>query len=560
MLANLSVRARLIAVIVMLLITLAGTGLFAVTRMQTMNEYTINISTKWLPSVRVLGEIRVLVNRYRVNIRQFVLDTDPQKKATDEKALEAIAQAIAEKIKSYQPLVTSQEERELADAFMEAWTDYVTQIREVMDINRKDNDTAKARDFITAKAPVGAKLETPLQKNIDLNNKGADVATRKAADNYALTLKLISAILLTSMILGICAGIYLLRTITRGINSVVTPMRVLAAGDLTVAVPCINPKTEIGQMASALQVFKDALVAKKAVDEAAAADANAKITRGQRVDAVTSQFESMIGELVSSLSSSATELEAAANTLTTSAQSTGRISGDAAGASQEVSTNVQSVAGATEKITSSVNEIGRQVQQASRVASDAVRQAEKTNASITELSQSSARIGDVVRLITAIAEQTNLLALNATIEAARAGNAGRGFAIVASEVKALAAQTSKATDEIATQIASMQSATETSVGAIREISATINVISEISSAIATAVEEQSAATQEIARNVITAARGSSAVASNIDDVSRGASETGSASSQVLASARMLSNQSERLKSEVEKFLATVRAA
>jgi methyl-accepting chemotaxis protein len=208
----------------------------------------------------------------------------------------------------------------------------------------------------------------------------------------------------------------------------------------------------------------------------------------------------------------------------------------------------------------SVAEIARQVHESSQIANEAVHQAEKTDARINELSQAAGRIGDVVQLITDIAAQTNLLALNATIEAARAGEAGRGFAVVASEVKALAAQTAKATEEIGTQIASMQAATQDSVTAIKDISGTINRISEIASTIAAAVEEQGAATQEISRNVQQAAAGTTEVASNITDVNQGAAETGSASTQVLSSAQSLSNESNHLKLEVEKFLITVRAA
>jgi methyl-accepting chemotaxis protein len=211
-------------------------------------------------------------------------------------------------------------------------------------------------------------------------------------------------------------------------------------------------------------------------------------------------------------------------------------------------------------MTSSVNEISRQVQESSRVANDAVDQAQRTNGRVGELSKAASRIGDVVELINTIASQTNLLALNATIEAARAGEAGRGFAVVASEVKALAEQTAKATDEIGQQIAAIQAATRESVGDIREISGTIKKLSEISSTIAAAVEEQGAATQEISRNVQQAAQGTSQVSSNIADVQRGASETGSASAQVHSAARSLSSESNRLKLEVGKFLSSVRAA
>jgi methyl-accepting chemotaxis protein/aerotaxis receptor len=211
-------------------------------------------------------------------------------------------------------------------------------------------------------------------------------------------------------------------------------------------------------------------------------------------------------------------------------------------------------------MSSSVREISRQVQDSSRIAGEAVSQAHATTERVSELSRAASRIGDVVELINAIAGQTNLLALNATIEAARAGEAGRGFAVVASEVKALAEQTAKATGEIGQQVGGIQAATQESVSAISEISGTISRLSEISSAIAAAVEEQGAATQEIARNVQQAAQGTQKVSSNVGDVQRGASETGAASSQVLSAAQMLSRDSNRLKLEVGKFLNSVRAA
>jgi methyl-accepting chemotaxis protein len=221
---------------------------------------------------------------------------------------------------------------------------------------------------------------------------------------------------------------------------------------------------------------------------------------------------------------------------------------------------VQTVASASDEMAASVNEIGRQVHESSTIAAEAVRQAERTDARITELSQAAQRIGDVVQLITEIAEQTNLLALNATIEAARAGEAGRGFAVVASEVKALAAQTAKATGEIGAQIASMQTATQDSVAAIKEINGTIRHISDIAAAIAAAVEEQSAATREISRNVQQAASGTIQVADNISEVSDGAGATGKASAQVLQAAQQLSGQGRNLRAEVDRFLGTVRAA
>ena len=560
MLSRLSIRTKIISVISFLLLALLVTGVFAVFQMRSINTSAQDIQTSWLPSVRWLGELRTQVARHRVNLRDHLLATDAKGRADAENSLAARVRDYSDAVKRYEPLISSPGEQKLFEQARAEGQNYIKAAEEVLTASR-NGEAGKALQVLEQRTvPVGRALETTLNKLVELNNTGGDDAGKAANDGYAMSFRAVLVLLAIAALGGIAAGFYLIRDVTKGIASIVTPMKALGEGDLTANVPHQGEKTEIGTMADTLQVFKEALIAKKAADEAAAADADAKIARGQRVDSITRDFEKLIGELVGSLSSSSTELEAAANTLTMTAESTGKTSGEAAAASQEVSSNVQSVAVATEEITSSVGEIGRQVQESSRIASEAVRQAQKTDTSITELSQAAARIGDVVKLITAVAEQTNLLALNATIEAARAGDAGRGFAVVASEVKALAAQTAKATDEISAQVAGMQTATQESVSTIKEIGKTITLISEISSTIAAAVEEQGAATQEISRNVQQAASLSGEVATSITDVSRGAGETGAASGQVLSAAQMLSTDSNRLKIEVEKFLTSVRAA
>ena len=382
-----------------------------------------------------------------------------------------------------------------------------------------------------------------------------------AARDGALTMLALAGIAVLAL-LGVLAGVttMLRRRVITPLANLTDVVGELAAGRHDVTIPTIGRSDEIGAMAGSLQVFKDALIAKKAADEAAAVEADAKIQRGQRVDRITRDFEAMIGEIVEVVSQASTELEASAGTLTATAERAEELTSVVASASEEASTNVQSVASATEEMASSVNEISRQVQGSARIAGEAVEQAQKTNDRVAELARAATRIGDVVELINTIAGQTNLLALNATIEAARAGEAGRGFAVVASEVKALAEQTAKATGEISQQISGIQAATQESVAAIKEIGDTIGRMSEIASTIAAAVEEQGAATQEISRNVQQAANGTQQVSSNIADVQRGASETGSASAQVLGAAKSLSGESDRLKREVGKFLNSVRAA
>jgi methyl-accepting chemotaxis protein len=363
------------------------------------------------------------------------------------------------------------------------------------------------------------------------------------------------------LLLTLAVSIFVAQSITKPLQRITVAMKTLAGGKLDVEVPGIGRRDEVGEMAETLEVFKSNALARLGL-EAEQKEAETRAVARRKVDMhkMADDFEGAVGEIIETVSSASTELEASANTLTLTAVRAEELATTVAAASEEASTNVQSVASATEEMASSVNEISRQVQQSARMANEAVDQARATNDRVGELSKAAARIGDVVELINTIAGQTNLLALNATIEAARAGEAGRGFAVVASEVKALAEQTAKATGEIGLQVTGIQAATQDSVNAIKEISGTIEKLSEISSTIAAAVEEQGAATQEISRNVQQAANGTQQVSSNITDVQRGASETGSASSQVLSAAQSLSGDSNRLKLEVGKFLTSVRAA
>jgi methyl-accepting chemotaxis protein len=384
----------------------------------------------------------------------------------------------------------------------------------------------------------------------------------ETANLIASTESLILMIAVGSLALGIVLAWLIGRTISKPVVGLCAGMRELAEGNFQVVLPGLGRGDEVGEMAQAVETFK------VKAEEKARAEAEAKMKQDQiaaqqrkaDMHSLADSFEAAVGEIVETVSSASTELEASAATLTKTAERAQEVTTAVAAASEEASTNVNSVASATEELSSSVNEISRQVQESARMASAAVGQARSTTERVGELSKAAARIGDVVELINTIAGQTNLLALNATIEAARAGEAGRGFAVVASEVKALAEQTAKATGEIGQQITGIQSATQDSVSAIKEISGTIEKLSEISSTIAAAVEEQGAATQEISRNVQQAAQGTHQVSSNITEVQRGASETGSASSQVLSAAQSLSSDSNRLKLEVGKFLNTVRAA
>jgi methyl-accepting chemotaxis protein len=417
------------------------------------------------------------------------------------------------------------------------------------------NEQKQMSDSYAAIEPMIAAAQTSAEKVRGESEAAYEVARGDTKLHMQVAIALVSlCVALLAFLIG--------RAVAKPLSAMTGAMRKLADGDFAIVLPGLGRRDEIGDMAGAVETFK-LKAAEKAQAEAAQKENAARVAAAARtaeMHKLADEFQAAVGSIVGTVSSASSQLEAAAGTLTQTAETTQQLAGAVAAASEQASSNVQSVASASEELAGSVTEVSRQVQESNRIAALAVQQAEKTDARIGELSQAGQRIGDVVKLITAIAEQTNLLALNATIEAARAGEAGRGFAVVASEVKALATQTGKATEEIGTQIARMQDATQESVAAIKEIGATIGRVSEITSGIAAAVEEQGAATQEISRNVQQAALGTAQVASNITTVNRGASETGSASAQVLSSAQSLSAESNHLRREVDKFLATVRAA
>jgi methyl-accepting chemotaxis protein len=338
-------------------------------------------------------------------------------------------------------------------------------------------------------------------------------------------------------------------------------MGVLAGGDLDADIPSQDRTDEIGEMAAAVQVFKEnAIRVKQMEEEAREQEKRAAEEKTRLMNQMADDFQASVGGVVQTVSSASTELQSSAQSMTAISEETSSQATAVAAASEEASTNVQTVASAAEELSSSISEISRQVSQSTSIAGSAVNAAGEADEMIQGLAMSAQKIGEVVALITDIADQTNLLALNATIEAARAGEAGKGFAVVASEVKNLANQTAKATEEISSQIGGIQGATQDSVKAIQGITKTIGEISEISSAIAAAVEEQGAATSEIARNVEQAAAGTGEVSSNIQGVTQAAAEAGSTSAQVLGAANELSEQSELLKTEVDKFMEQVRKA
>ena len=414
--------------------------------------------------------------------------------------------------------------------------------------------------------PLGElqKLTTAgLAYSVDVVNAAlSEMVNHAARQTTAATRSLIlNGIMLFAALAVTVAGFVIVQLrVSTPIRRLTTAMRRLADHDLAVELLGSDRADEIGDMSRAVEIFKQNMIKADQLAAEQQADQARKEQRREAVEGLIGTFDQSVTDSLRTMATASTELRATAQLMTSTAEETGRRSTVVASASQEASTNVQTVAAATEQLSASIAEISRQVSESTTVARAAVEQAEQTNHEVNALAEAAQRIGDVVKLINDIAGQTNLLALNATIEAARAGEAGKGFAVVASEVKSLATQTAKATDEIASQVTAIQGATGSAVKAIQEIGGTIVRVNQIAAAIAAAVEEQGAATREIARNVQHVSVGTTEVSSNIAGVSQAANETGSAAAEVHASASTLAQLSDALRSGFDRFVGSIRAA
>ncbi|MBB1092803.1 HAMP domain-containing protein [Rhodopseudomonas palustris] len=484
--------------------------------------------------------------------RSFVVEDKDQKTKMDRKA-HAVSEALDRAVEQASDAKTKTALRDLEGLLKT----YLAVTSEAFAADALKNSISRDRTI-----PLANKAASLLRGAVETSQKSATEAKAIAAAEMAWSGWVNLGLGATIILVLIGSAMFSFLGVARPLTRLNSALDRIAAGRLDAQIVGAERGDEIGDIGKTVGVIQ-ANAERKAREEVGAKialDGRLAQQRKQDMLQLADDFENAIGEIVDTVSSASDELQASATSLTSTAERSQQLATVVASASEEAFTNVNSVASATEEMSSSVNEISRQVQESARIAHEAVDQARETNDRVGELAKAAARIGDVVELINTIAGQTNLLALNATIEAARAGESGRGFAVVASEVKALAEQTAKATGEISQQISGIQAATGQSVSAIKEIGQTIGRMSEISSTIASAVEEQGAATQEISRNVQQAAHGSQQVSANIADVQRGATETGSASFQVLQAAQSLSGDSSRLKLEVSKFLGTVRAA
>jgi methyl-accepting chemotaxis protein len=432
----------------------------------------------------------------------------------------------------------------------------------VFKIRQKELDASDYGDVIleeTGKLNVG--LGISVQQLVDGVQKETDASTWQARREISFaTMVMLALGVLTLVGSALFVWLYVGRNILRRIRALQRSMQLLSDGDLQSEIYQSHQHDEIASMASSLQIFRESMIEARSISADQDSDRAAKAERASRMEARIVEFEATVRTALDSLQGSANSMQVTAESMTATADQSSALVNAVASAAEETSVNVQTVSAGTEQLSSSIAEIGRQVVSSAEIARKAVDEAGATDATMQGLADNAARISVVIDLIQTIASQTNLLALNATIEAARAGEAGRGFAVVASEVKNLASQTAKATDEIRSQIASMQAVTETAVGAIRSIGNTIGEINDVTTAIASAVEQQGAATREIARNIQHAAGGTSEVSSNIVGVSTASAEAGSAANEVLSASSALSREAEILRSEIDMFLSNIRAA
>jgi methyl-accepting chemotaxis protein len=558
---NFNIKTTLVSIVSVLFLLLVGEGALSLFSTSKINNNVNELADNWLPSVGFSQALNTETSDFRIAQSAHIMSTTNATMQSAEKDIELKMKKITEGQKKYEPLISSDEERKTYQAFKTKWEKYLSLHHKLIELSRKNNNIEAADLFKGEMANLFASFSSDLDKINAINIQGANDAHENSKSLYnKIKIAIIFGLLFSIIIVSI-ATIYVVKNLIPSITKINATMGSLSNGQLQTQIPFTDSKNEIGQMAQTLLIFRDGLIdAEKMREEAKFNEIeNARKIKDARLQ-IASEFEDKMGSIAKNFILSSEELSNAANNMAATAEETSRQSQAVANASEQAATNVQSVAAATEEMSMSVTEISTQVALAAKVAIEAATEANNTEAEIKDLSSAANSIGEVIGLINDIASQTNLLALNATIEAARAGEAGKGFAVVAQEVKILAEQTTRATEDIAKKIVGIQSATQKTVGSIDKIVEIINNIRNISANVASAVEQQGAATSEIAQNTARAAEGSRDVNDNIASVGQAAEATGEASSQMMNLASNLGVKANELRSEVSQFAQYLRTA
>jgi methyl-accepting chemotaxis protein len=555
-----TIRTKVILSFAIVCLTTIALGVFAIQRMASIDEGLVAIGGDCLPSVKALSRVSVLAERYRAAVALRLMSYDDTSRADMDKLVATGRADVAKALDAYRPLATDNEKRRLLAEVESKWAALLGNSDEIIRLERSgEHDGARTLLFTTFRRQI-VDFRNVLAADIEFNDRHADEAVKSGAETYASARVWVTVTLAGAALVCTLAGFWLVAGVSRPITKVTGVMRQLARDDTSVAIYGVDRTDEIGAMATAIEVFRQNMIQAEDLAVAQAAEQSVKQAHAARLTDLVRTFESKIADTVAVFSSSSANLQVTARSMSSSASETNQQASIVSAAAETASSGVQTVAAAAEQLTSAIGEISQQVAHSSRIAEKAVAGARRTDTIVQALADGAQKIGLVVNLIADIAGQTNLLALNATIEAARAGNAGKGFAVVASEVKSLASQTAKATGEIGAQIAELRDATNEAVSAIRDIASTIQEMGSIAVAIASAVEEQSAATAGIAKTTEQTATSTHDVAVTITAVTGAANSTGQAAVEVLHAADGMARQAGLLRSEVDRFLAEVRAA
>ena len=561
---HISIRTKIVAAFATTILALIGLGTLALTQMALFNASAEEMRADWLPSADKIGVIDDALQEFRIKESKLLViyQARPHEAPASEAALKAAADAVDAAYKNFEPYITpGTDDTRLMKAFAELWPKFRASAFHTMDLAAKGDLAAAVDSFLNADYAAKKAVTDVAQEEINFNRRGGEEAAATIAAQYQQRRAVLVGALAFGAAISCCMAFMLILGLGLPIQSATQALQRLAGGDLSVSVADVERRDEIGALARALDVFKRNMAQARELErQAGATRAQTEADRKKMMASLAETFDRSVNAIVGGVSASATELQATAGLLSDAAAETAAQAKTVAAASETASGNVGSVASATEQLTYSVSEIREHVQRSCTVAAEAATQTEKTESLMRELSLAAERIGGIVSLITDIAGQTNMLALNATIEAARAGEAGRGFAVVAQEVKTLAEQTTKATAEISAQIAGIQNSTQNAAGFIFSIVKTTDQVRSIAETVACAVEQQGAATQEIAQNIHQASDHAKQVALNIAGVMDTAQNSSAVSQKMLASAGELSQQAQNLRVEVNRFLDSVRAA